>query len=49
MEVKGAYMEHFEEGLVTAESLIILNNSINEAKDSSDKGLNDWNFLHSFV
>ena len=36
LEVKAAYMEHYEEGLVSPESLIILNKSINEALDVAD-------------
>lgn len=46
LEVKAAYMEHYEEGLVAPESLIILNTSINEALDRADTELFDWNFLH---
>ena len=46
LEVKAAYMEHYEEGLVAGESLIILNKSINEALDRADTELHDWNYLH---
>ena len=47
LEVQAAYMEHYEEGLVAPESLIILNTSINEALDRADTCLHDWQFLHS--
>ena len=49
MEVKAAYVEHFEEGLVEYDSLLMLYNSINEGMDRSDEGLLDWNFLHGLV
>ena len=38
-------MEHYEEGLVAPESLIVLLNSINEAMDRADTELYDWKFL----
>ena len=47
LEVKAAYMEHYEEGLVAPESLIILNKSINEALDRADDQLFDWDYLKS--
>ena len=49
LEVKAAYMEHFEEGLVSPESLIILLNSINEAMDRADDELHDWTFLSGLI
>ena len=47
LEVKAAYMEHYEEGLVSPESLIILNKSINEALDVAHNQLFDWDYLKS--
>lgn len=49
LEVKAAYMEHYEEGLVDPNSLILLNNSINEGLDRADIGLHDWKFLSDLV
>ena len=49
LEVKAAYMEHYEEGLVAPESLILLNTSINEALDRVDQELYDWKFLSGLV
>jgi len=49
LEVKAAYMEHYEEGLVAAESIFILNNSINEAMDKSETELHDWVYLSGLV
>ena len=45
LEVKAAYMEHYEEGLVSPDSLIQLLNSINEALDHADEDLYDWSVL----
>ena len=42
-------MEHYEEGLVAPDSLIVLLNSINEALDRADTELFDWTFLHGLV
>lgn len=49
LEVKAAYMEHYEEGLVDPNSLILLNNSINEGLDHADTELHDWHFLSGLV
>ena len=49
LEVKAAYMEHYEEGLVSPEALIILNNSINEGMDRTHNSLYDWVWLHTLV
>ena len=38
-------MEHYEEGLVAPESLIILHNCINEALDRTNDELYDWKYL----
>jgi hypothetical protein len=35
IEVKASYMEHFEEGLVDPESMIILKQSISEGLDKA--------------
>lgn len=38
-------MEHYEEGLLSPDSMIILENSINEALDLTEEPLRDWNVL----
>ena len=45
-ELRAAYLVHFEEGLVGAEALHVLQNSINEALDRAYEPLYDWQFLH---
>lgn len=45
LEVKAAYVEHYEEGLMSADSLLILESSINEALDRTETELYDWEFL----
>ena len=45
LEVKAAYAEHYEEGLLAPESLIILQQSINEGLDKADENLYDWQFI----
>lgn len=40
-------MEHYEEGLLTPESLIILENSISEALDVTAEPLHDWDVLRA--
>ena len=47
LEVKAAYMEHYEEGLLHPDSLQILENSINEALDLTHEPLYDWHVLNS--
>lgn len=47
--MKAAYTEHYEEGLVAPESLMILNNSINWALDRTNTYLIDWKFLKGLV
>ena len=42
-------MEHFEEGLVAPESLLLLLNSINEAMDRADTELFDFDFLNGLI
>lgn len=42
-------MEHYEEGLMAADSLLTLKNSINEALDRADTELYDWTFLHALT
>ena len=45
LEVKAAYLEHYEEGLVAPDTLITLENSINEGLDHTDEPLSDWHVL----
>lgn len=42
-------MQHYEEGLVAADSLLTLQNSINEALDRTHLELYDWQFLHDLT
>ena len=49
LEVKAAYMTHYEEGLMAPESFMILHDSISDALDKCDEELQDWKFLHSLV
>ena len=39
LEVKASYTEHYEEGLVSPDSYIMLLNSIDVALDHADEGL----------
>ena len=45
LEVKAAYLEHYEEGLLAPNTLLTLLNSINEALDLTDEPLRDWRIL----
>ena len=49
LEVKASYTEHFEEGLVSPVSYLMLLNSIDVALDHADEGLQDWDFLHGLI
>ena len=49
LEVKAAYVTHYEAGLMAPESFLILNNSISDALDKCDEELHDWKFLHGLV
>ena len=41
-ELKASYMVHYEQGLVAADALLLLLQSINEALDVADEPLADW-------
>jgi hypothetical protein len=45
IEVKAAYIEHYEEGLLAPNSLLLLKQSISEGLDRADTELYDWNYI----
>ena len=49
LEVKAAYIMHYEAGLMAPESYHILINSISDGLDKCDEELHDWKYLHGLV
>ena len=49
LEVKAAYQEHYEAGLMAPESYLILINSISDGLDRCDEELHDWKYLHGLL